>query len=249
MVRSLGRTLVATVLVAVACRDATMDLFPPPPAPSAGTGAESGAGDTSMGDAGDRAMGGSSGRSGGGTGAAGVGGGCGPGSNCPPLCPPGSPGCPECYTRSDCSKPELPYCAGGRCVECLTNCEPGSSCGCNEDREVCIDFWNQCVPRCSSDAQCTTDERPICDKHRYVCVECLGEDDCKGNAPRTHCSYPNCVECYKSQHCDDGARVCGTDFTCRPCENSFECEGGRVCNRDDGRCVNASPPPPPEPQP
>src|SRR5262245_39071885 len=111
MVRSLGRTLVAAVLVAVACQDANMDLFPPPPPRGeAGTGDESGTGDTPMGDGGSAGRGGSAGYGGtgrggsAGTGGFGAVGGCGPGTNCPPPCQPGTPNCDTpCFRSPECA--------------------------------------------------------------------------------------------------------------------------------------------------
>lgn len=262
MVRSLGRTLFAAVLVAVGCRDMSMDLFPPPPPAGAGTGAESGTGDDMPpGDGGGSAGRGGTGGAGGAnasgaSGSAGTGGinfggsaGCTAGSNCPPSCQPGTPGCP-CVTHSDCSKVGLQFCSFGRCVQCLpaNDCD-STSCGCDKN-QTCADGLNYCVPRCDNDSDCKTDERPYCDYVRNLCIECKGDDDCH-DPNRRHC-YENwgfCVECVTSNNCDDENKpVCSYDLTCQRCWTDSDCGSGRFCR--DGRCFVRTPTqqtPPPEP--
>jgi hypothetical protein len=252
---------VAALLFGAGCRDMTMDLLPPPPSASAGTGGDGAggmAGETGMGDAAEGGTGGT-GETGGTRGGGGFGGtgptnggsgyggssACGPGTNCPPPCQSGP--CP-CSKHSDCPAGlGLPFCQYGSCVACLTkDCEPGK-CGC-EPEETCADIVNYCVPRCSGDDPCTTDERPYC--VRNTCVECVGDKDCESNDRRKHCllGTGTCFECTTSEDCkDDDAPVCTYEFTCARCWTDFDCGEGRVCR--EGRCLERPLPPDQQPQP
>ena len=273
MVRKLGQMLMAAVLFAAGCRDLTMDLLPAPPAAAAGVGNESAGG--MAGEPAEGGWGGGFGGTGfggtgfGGTGFGGTGfggtagGGFGGTGQCSPGTNLGYPGCP-CTTDESCLKAYgIPFCSleYGRCVRCLTDREcSGTRCGCELD-EVCSEARNSCVPRCSTDNDCSATAMftgwPYCDRPNSACVECTTEKQCENHSRSKLCNefLGNCVECFSNDDCDEDAPICNLSNLslsnlCQKCTDS-QCEGklcqcgeGKQCR--EGRCI-LRPSPQPEP--
>jgi hypothetical protein len=175
--------------------------------------------------------------------------------NCPAdaICFPaddgeGLCGAQECRTSGDCSRRELPFCVGGRCLaeappECAvrTDCRQGETCrsgscvsiltgavcDANDDcgnPEICDPnrgAAGECTPRCSDDADCEPLEGlHVCHRGSGLCVV---------------------VECLDDVHCGD-AEVCNASHTCEferfPC-GELECNDPTrpfVTQPLDGQC-------------
>lgn len=137
-----------------------------------------------------------------------------------------------CTTNTQCMLP-LPYCVGGRCVQCQTdtNCSGVSEglhcnlavhtcveCLASSDcavGNVCDSVVNRCTLACASDTDCSSD-MTHCETTRHMCVECLNDQQCASDRPYCNALTDRCVECLADGNCASG-QVCGP---------SMECTGG-----------------------
>jgi hypothetical protein len=119
---------------------------------------------------------------------------------------------------------------------------------------------------CKDDSVCTDPAKPICDSLKG-CVECQYDDEC---SPEKACETGTCVErteCAKSTDCKDNKEPyckteasycvecltneqCADDQRCRDdhceqvetCTNSRDCADDKVCDRNEGACVECTSP-------
>jgi hypothetical protein len=143
---------------------------------SGGVGAGGATGGGAGGGAGGVTSGGVGGSDGGTSGSFGTGGGAGVGGT---IANGGGPGCqgPDCC-----------------CEDVTFGCPPGIPCYCNDTSEcppdyACDPLWNQCLYACGS----CTEQIPLCDAARGVCVYCLENGDC--DRPGHFCVEGICVAC------------------------------------------------------
>ncbi len=252
--RGVGRILVVGVLWAAGCVDDTFDMLPKqsagaPGTVTAGTGTAAGAPSAGRGGAG-RGSGGTGaigGRGSSGSAALGEGGvgdqpACGP-SGCDSHCAPGVFGCIDCHVDDDCPGSKRHCSQTHGCVECRPG---GADCpGCESDctsGERCDDQTYTCQQVCHRDSECTP-YRPHCDTGQGVCLEC---DPSNPQAFCTNgfvCSYfGSCVQCLSNANCADSTLVCASNWTCRACNNTPECNppntpAGLYRTCTDGHCV------------
>lgn len=106
-----------------------------------------------------------------------------------PRCDVTTHACVECNADKECG-------AEGRCDanRCLRRCFDTDDCvgetpACNPTRRVCT---------CTS-SSCTSTERPRCETAVGICVQCVGDGDCKGDHHR--CVRGECVHCTVEADC------------------------------------------------
>ncbi|HTR56406.1 MAG TPA: choice-of-anchor Q domain-containing protein [Kofleriaceae bacterium] len=96
-----------------------------------------------------------------------------------------------------------------------------------------------CVaPECSTSADCTSSDAPVCVGQLCVAA-CTGDMDCTGAAGGSYCaSNGMCVACTMDSQCTAAdAPVCDmTTNACRECKEDSECMNG-VCLEADGTCA------------
>ncbi|MCX7958813.1 MAG: hypothetical protein N3B13_07175, partial [Deltaproteobacteria bacterium] len=108
-----------------------------------------------------------------------------------------------CSSVADCPPegfPERKLCNdklgdNGRCVECLTNSDCKSNL-CSAEG-VCTE-----APECSEDRDCTTPEKPYCDKSDGKCYECTEGTHCRSGSCTNHICDPF-TGCDRDQDCKD----------------------------------------------
>jgi hypothetical protein len=186
----------------------------------------------------------------------GMGGVCGPactldgGPDCAAMqmtCDPVTRVCVACLTDQDCTT-QTPYCtadidAGNNCVECVSpdQCPSGMP-GCNSFRNMCGSCFasTDCpasAPVCQGFAcgqscvlpdggeYCATG---VCQASTGLCVACLQDADCAGQAGRPFCASDvdagtRCVQCLQASDCPD-AGYCNSQFLfCGSCASSSDC--------------------------
>lgn len=122
----------------------------------------------------------------------------------------------RCTSSADCAPP-LPYCDLniGSCVECTTN------------------------------RNCSTTFRPLCDPRGYRCVSCLSDQQCTSLAPYCATALGECVECLASGNCGDSGLACDRlNYRCVPaCKTNADCSASPLTPSCDPRrslCVACS---------
>jgi len=108
--------------------------------------------------------------------------------------------------------------------------------GCSSGR-VCDPFGACVKPQCSTSADCTSADSPIC--IGQLCVpKCTADADCAGLAGTPHCATDGvCVACADDSQCSSDKPVCDPQTrSCRGCDDDRECTGG-VCQEAAGICV------------
>lgn len=108
--------------------------------------------------------------------------------------------------------------------------------GCSSGR-VCDPFGACVKPQCSTSADCTSADTPIC--VGQLCVpKCAVDADCTGLAGAPHCAADGvCVACADDSQCTSDMPVCdGQTRSCRGCDEDRECADG-VCQEAAGTCV------------
>ncbi|MCH2110310.1 MAG: hypothetical protein MK135_13385 [Polyangiaceae bacterium] len=87
---------------------------------------------------------------------------------------------------------------------------------------------------CESDKACR-DNNQVCDTARYVCVDCLSDNDC---GEESICEASTCstvTACTSTKDCSL-EEVCASDLgRCVECNSDADCLGGASC--DENRCV------------
>jgi hypothetical protein len=106
-----------------------------------------------------------------------------------PRCDVAHHTCVECNADKECG-------SDGRCDanRCLRRCFDADDCAfetpaCNPTRNVCT---------CTS-SSCGSTERPRCETTIGICVQCVGDGDCKGD--RHRCVRGECVDCTVDADC------------------------------------------------
>lgn len=130
-----------------------------------------------------------------------------------------------CQSDLDCppeAEPKKKVCntslgENGMCVECIKNsdCETNV---CSPDG-ICIE-----APECQEDRDCTTIERPHCDKTDGKCYECTDGSHCRSGSCTNHVCDPF-TGCDKDEDCKD-PKLPHCDITDNKC---YECVEGKHC--------------------
>ena len=110
--------------------------------------------------------------------------------------------------------------------------------GCKAEN-VC-DPNGACVAKeCSTSADCTSPDKPVCINELCV-AKCMVDDDCTGLVGTPHCGADGvCVACVDDTQCATDAPVCDSQArACRGCAADAECPSG-VCLEADGRCADS----------
>jgi hypothetical protein len=134
-------------------------------------------------------------------------------------CDPTSKRCVACVVDLHCAAhSETPRCDASThsCVECNVDKECGASghCDANHCLRACFDT-DDCfgeTPACNptrrvctcTTSSCASTERPRCETAIGICVECVGDGDCKGD--RHRCVRGECSHCTVDADC--GGRRC-----------------------------------------
>ncbi len=150
-----------------------------------------------------------------------------------PLCDTERGQCSECLSNANCPD-AAPACnrQNGTCAVCLvdTDCGPNYLCSQGDDR---------CHPKCTSNADCTAPNQPLCNPLTGACVQCTSATDCLAGQPICNPDNHQCVQCVANTDCSAGTPICNVgDHRCVECTVSADCpsDGGRrVCRAD--RCV------------
>ncbi|MBN2574981.1 MAG: right-handed parallel beta-helix repeat-containing protein [Deltaproteobacteria bacterium] len=100
---------------------------------------------------------------------------------------PDAPG--TCLVDNDCPGTLLPYCVGGKCVECKNS----SHCSNIAGTPFCS-AQNTCVSCAMATAGFCSDSTPVCDGISGRCVECIYNDDCT-TAAKSFCVANSCQGC------------------------------------------------------
>lgn len=125
---------------------------------------------------------------------------------------------------------------------CCTTAEQCSALGldgvtpCRSDL-VCNQAGACVMPQCSTSADCTSPDSPICIAQQCV-AKCTSDPDCTGLAGTPHCGTDGvCVGCVDATQCTADAPVCDSDVhACRGCTADSECAPG-VCLDSSGMCA------------
>ena len=134
--------------------------------------------------------------------------------------------CVECIASADCNAGYS--CSPSHACVVETGCSTGS---CAAIGKVCAPEQGQCR-NCVDDAECG---RKICENG--TCVDCVASNQCGDGrvCMDGSCSRGQGTPCNSDGDC--GGLVCvttGTDKTCEPCFDDFECPVGATCI--DNRC-------------
>ena len=91
---------------------------------------------------------------------------------------------------------------------------------------------------CATDVDCS-DHDPRCNLTTNICVDCLSDDDCGGEAPpKCLLEAGDCVQCVSDADCSTGEPYCDPDGNhCEECFLDEHCDVGEVCDPDEERCV------------
>lgn len=114
-------------------------------------------------------------------------------------------------------------------IEQITGCESGKTCN---GTGTCI------AAQCSTSAECTAAELPVCSNQLCVAT-CTTDAECAGLAGRPLCAPDGvCVGCVDSTTCTtSNAPVCDvSERSCRGCSTDFECPSA-VCIESRGTCA------------
>jgi hypothetical protein len=125
---------------------------------------------------------------------------------------------------------------------CCTTSEQCSALGldgvtpCKSDL-VCNQAGACVMPQCSTSADCTSPDSPICIGQQCV-AKCTSDPDCTGLAGTPHCGADGvCVGCVDATQCTSDAPVCDSQMhTCRTCTADTDCAPG-VCLESSGMCA------------
>jgi hypothetical protein len=133
-----------------------------------------------------------------------------------PICNGSNHPCNGCASSSDC---------GGATPVCDTT--PGSTTS------------GQCIaPKCTTNADCTTLGKNVCDTTTGSCRGCAKDAECSGATPKCDVSTTTCVACLASADCSGTKPVCNTATkTCKGCSASSDCAAPQVCDPGTGACV------------
>lgn len=94
-----------------------------------------------------------------------------------------------------------------------------------------------------------TGKKDLCDADHGLCVECLSNANCAGNATRKRCGASGeCVQCESHADCPASAPACSeAAHTCGACEDNAPCQGRperTVCDTEptatEGACVECT---------
>jgi hypothetical protein len=97
-----------------------------------------------------------------------------------------------------------------------------------------------CVPpQCSTSADCSSLDAPVC-IDRLCVAACVTNDDCSGAAGPLCAPDGACVNCIDNSQCTTDSPTCdGTTRTCRKCQLDSECASG-VCLESGGTCAESN---------
>jgi hypothetical protein len=113
----------------------------------------------------------------------------------------------------------------------ITPCDAARVCNANG---ACV------APECTTSADCTAPDAPVC--VNQLCVgACVVDDDCMGIPGRPFCAMDgSCVACTDDTQCSVDAPVCDpAGHACRGCANDSECTSG-ACLESQGSCAATS---------
>lgn len=189
------------------------------------------------------------------------------------CCPDGTcsasacPGVEPCQFDPDCTNPTRPICDQliGACLPCAfadqcVEARKGQRC-CRDGS--CTDTTCPPAGPCRSSAECTDEERPICDQSTGTCLPCRTRAQClqagKGIfcCADGACTFSDCVpppttttttlppgQCRSGADCTNPTRPICEEGRCRPCIVVAQCiqsGKGRVCCPDGACAVLACP--------
>jgi len=112
---------------------------------------------------------------------------------------------------------------------------------CSSSSDVCNSEGVCVAPECSTSADCTSSDAPVCVGQLCVAA-CTGDPDCTGSPVGPYCAPDgSCVACTMDSQCTGAdAPVCDmTTNTCRGCQDDGECASG-VCIEAQGTCADQS---------
>lgn len=143
-------------------------------------------------------------------------------------------GCVECVQNADCATVTgAPLCVLGSCRACAesANCATG---------QVCAPADHVCEAPCTTDANCTDPNAPLCDTTNAplgVCVGCLTAANCPTDAPICDATRKQCSECSGNANCGVAKPACNLqNGQCEVCLVDSDCKAANYACGSDHTC-------------
>jgi Cys-rich repeat protein len=155
---------------------------------------------------------------------------CSSNGNCPPNLPYcGGSYCVQCLGDGNCAGTGQPVCSvTGKCINCRSNLDCGAGRTCDPNQGCIVQTT------CGSSANCAI-PRPYCGPNG-VCVECLGDGNCSGAGGNPYCVSNACVECVTNLNCGGGNPYCSPQNECVECLTLTNCPTGCSSCGTDFQC-------------